>query len=76
MFKMMAVMCILVWPDGSMQSKLECTTYYESDKRTFLTVESCETAALKKLEMTLAGMDSYGADYKSITVGCEGGDES
>ena len=71
MFKMMAVMCILVWPDYTMESKLECTTYYETDGRTFSTIESCETAALAKLEMTLAGMNEYNADYQSITVGCE-----
>ena len=75
MFKMFAVICILVWPDYTMESELQCTTYYETDGRTFSTVESCEEAAVKKLKMTLAGMDTYGADYESITVGCEGGDD-
>ena len=71
MFKMFAIMCILVWPDDVMTSELKCTTHYEDPPRTFATIDKCNTAAYDKLETTVQGFEKLGVDFESIQVGCE-----
>jgi hypothetical protein len=71
MFKMFAIMCILVWPDNVMTSELKCTTHYEDPPRTFATIDECNTAGYDKLETTVNGFEQLGVDFESIQVGCE-----
>ena len=71
MFKMFAVLCVLVWPDDVMTSELQCTTWYEQDGRTFATRKICEEAAEKKLVITLNEFEELKIDFQSILTGCE-----
>ena len=76
MFKMIAVMCILVWPDDVMTSELKCTTHYEDPPRTFITEKQCEQAAYDKLEMTLAVFEQANIDWETFKISCEGVEDS
>ena len=71
MFEMIAIMCILVWPDDVMTSKLKCTTHYEDPPREFVTVTKCEEAAYEKLEMTLAVFEERRVNFESFQIRCE-----
>ena len=76
MFKMIAVMCILVWPDDVMTSELKCTTHYEDPPRTFISQHACELAAYDKLEFTLDVFAQANVDYESFQIHCEGSQDS
>jgi len=70
MFKMFAVMCLIVYPDDTMSEKLQCTTYYEKPEREFITIQECDQAAYIKIATTIQGFEQLGVDYKSLQVGC------
>ena len=74
MFKMFAIMCILVWPDDVMTSELQCTTHYEDPPRQFVTIDQCNEAAYDKLEMTIDTFEQIKVDFESIQVGCVSSD--
>ncbi len=71
MFKMFAILCVLVWPDDVMTSELKCTTHYEDPPRQFVTMQECNRAAYDKLEMTLQVFEAGGVDFESMNIGCE-----
>ena len=71
MFKMFAILCVLVWPDDVMTSELKCTTHYEDPPRQFLTIQECDQAAYDKLVFTINVFEQTKTDYKTIQVGCE-----
>ena len=71
MFKMFAIMCVLVWPEDVMTSELQCTRLYEDPPRQFATVSECDRAAYAKLVATVDVFDQTGTDFQSIQVGCE-----
>ena len=71
MFKMFAILCVLVWPDDVMTSELKCTTHYEDPPRQFVTMQECNRAAYDKLEMTLQVFEAGGLDFESMNIGCE-----
>tara|TARA_Y100001970_G_scaffold144863_1_gene177917 strand:- start:352 stop:573 length:222 start_codon:yes stop_codon:yes gene_type:complete len=71
MFKIFAVLCVLVYPDDTMSSKMECTTYYEDINRTFRSEAICFEEAQAKLETTMRIFEESKFDYESIMTGCE-----
>ena len=71
MFKMFAILCVLVWPDDVMTSELQCTTHYENPPRHFATTSQCDVAAREKLDKTISIFEMAGEDFESIQVGCE-----
>ena len=71
MFKMFAVLCILVWPDDIMTSQLQCTTHYEDPTRTFSTLSECNNAAYEKLDFTVNLFHANNTDFANIQIGCE-----
>ena len=71
MFKMFAILCVLVWPDDVMTSELKCTTHYEDPPRQFATLEQCDQAAYDKLLMTINVFEQTRTDYKTIQTGCQ-----
>jgi hypothetical protein len=71
MFKMFAILCVLVWPDDVMTSELKCTTHYEDPPRQFDTLAQCNQAAYDKLEMTINVFEQTKTDYYTIQTGCK-----
>ena len=71
MFKMFAILCVLVWPDDVMTSELQCTTHYEDPPRQFLTMQECDQAAYDKLVFTINVFEQTKTDYKTIQTGCK-----
>ena len=71
MFKMFAVLCILVYPEDNMVGMMECKIYYEDDNRIYSQLTDCETAAEVKAKTTIDGLVAFNAPFESIEVGCE-----
>ena len=71
MFKMFAILCVLVWPDDVMTSELKCTTHYEDPPRQFVTMQECDEAAYDKLVFTINVFEQTKTDYKTIQTGCK-----
>ena len=71
MFKMFAIMCILVWPDDVMTSQLECNTYWEDTGAVYDTREICDAAAEEKFYATMSGFAQLEAPFERIIIGCE-----
>ena len=71
MFKMFAILCVLVWPDDVMTSELKCTTHYEDPPRQFVTMQECDEAAYDKLLFTINVFEQTKTDYKTIQTGCK-----
>ena len=71
MFKMFAVLCILIWPDDIMTSEHQCTTHYEDPIRTFSTRSECDAAAYDKLVYTIDLFQQNKTDFQHIEIGCE-----
>ena len=69
MFKMFAILCVLVWPDDVMTSELKCTTHYEDPPRQFVTMQECDEAAYDKLVFTINVFEQTKTDYKTIQTG-------
>ena len=53
MFKMFAILCVLVWPDDVMTSELKCSTHYEDPPRQFDTLAQCDQASNNKHKITI-----------------------
>ena len=70
MFEMFAIMCLTSWPDDTMTSVVNCTTYYEDPPKIYRTVDECNLASYIKLEETISGFYEMRVDFKSIQVGC------
>ena len=71
MYEMFAIMCMLSWPDDTMQSRLDCTTYYEDPPKLYNTNKECDDAAYSKLQQTVDGFYEMRVDFESIQVGCD-----
>ena len=71
MYKIVAILCVLVWPDDTMDSQLQCTRHYESVHRSFTSLTVCEQEALAKQQTTIKGFAEWRVDYESFTVYCE-----
>ena len=71
MFKMVAIVCILIWPDDVMTSQLECNTFYENPPREFASLDICNEEAYNKLEKTVNGFQEMKVDFESLQVYCE-----
>ena len=71
MFKMFAIMCVLVWPDDVMTSQLECNQYWEENDQVYATREICDEAAEKKFYATMEGFRQLEAPFERIIIGCD-----
>ena len=70
MFEMFAIMCMLSYPDETMNSQLDCTTFYEDPPKIYKTIDECNLRAYEKTADTLQQFHDLGIDFKSIQVGC------
>jgi hypothetical protein len=65
MWKIMMVLCVLN------NGVPECTTYYETNKRTFATEELCLEGAAIKFDEVYTGFNKMNIPYTRIEIGCE-----
>ena len=54
MWKIVAVICMLEWPDYTMLSELECTQFEDASNTSYVNLEQCEVVAQQRAEETLA----------------------
>ena len=71
MFEMFAVICMLSWPDDTMRSQLDCSTFYEDPPAKYSTRNECEEKAYDKLAETIKRFDEMKVEFQSIQVGCK-----
>jgi hypothetical protein len=65
MFKMFAIMCILV------NGEPQCTYYNDALQQTFDDRIVCEEAAGARFYEMMAVFEHYGVPYEEIKIGCE-----
>ena len=70
MWKIIAVICILEWPDYTMNSELVCTMFEDSTDARFLTKEECDKSAIMKYDNTLDTFKKYRETFESLEVAC------
>ena len=71
MFKMFAVLCILVYPEDTMVGVMECKTYYEDNNKIYSQLIDCEVATEVKAKTTMDGLVLFNAPFGNLEVGCE-----
>ena len=65
MFKMFAIMCILV------NGQPQCTQYNDSYQQTFANKIACEQAASERFYTMMDGFIKYDIPFESIVIGCK-----
>ena len=71
MFEIVAVICMLAWPDDVMTSELVCERYTDTLTPKYAVLSECETRAYQRLEETVQAFDESDADWETITVQCD-----
>jgi len=65
MFKMFAIMCILI------NGQPQCTEYSDSMQQTFADQISCEQMASTRFYEMMDGFIAYNIPFEEIVVGCK-----
>ena len=69
MYKLFAIMCILV------NGELQCTSYDDSQKQVFKTLQECDKHASYRFYTMMEGFDRMGVPWEVVEIGCKGGEE-
>ena len=70
MWKIVAVICMLEWPDYTMLSELECTQFEDASNTSYINLEQCEVVAQQRAEETLAKFKEARIEVESLKVWC------
>ena len=70
MWKVIAIICILEWPDYKMQSELKCTQFDDTESSYFFEYKDCDSFAEQRFYQTMDQFNKNNVDFESIQVGC------
>ena len=70
MWKVIAIICILEWPDYTMNSELQCTQFDDTESSYFFEYKDCDSFAEQRFYQTMDQFNKNNVDFESIQVGC------
>ena len=69
MYKLFAIICIMT------SGELQCTTYDDSQRQVFNTLQECDKQASYRFYTMMEGFERMGVPFEKVEIGCKGGDE-